>query len=723
MSTSCVLPALTTCQACPSANGACVKFNTAVECSDPSCLPNSDSCGKLYYCQASAVSGTDFTYKVTSDSPAPGQSILASISGYAIPASVTGTVTIQGTSASVKQVSVDSTFLSVAKPTTFTVNGVNLQGLTTLPSSVTSATYKNTQATDFSNIAVGSGVTSLSVINQQLQPKLPEVGSDNFNKLQNLQRLDLSSSNYVSIDASFPPKLNALILTGNKLSVIPSKIFELTGLTILSLGENPLGSTPISTASFNFLKNITSLTMPSTPPSSCNGGSTLQTFKGWSICVLNDATPAPTPASSTSTGLIVGLSVGGAVILVVIALFFYCRHKRSHNNYMHYRGRASSNRSGMRPGPSNSRGSLARANNSNDGRSHANSSAAAASGVVRKSDPSRGSEIPRSTGTGGASYGIFSNSHVQSQLGGLDTGNKTNQSTISIGDALNPAIPVLHDEDMVYTRVLGRGAKGVVWLAAYAGENCAVKKLVEGSSTDRDAALGNLIVECNLLFRIQHARIISLIGIVPTVTRDGSEEIAMVMEYMDHGDLFDRLQKTKGQNVASFGWPGDKGTYALHVAEGLASLHQRSPPIIHRDIKARNVLIDSRKGAKICDFGESRTRSFEETMTSNVGTARWIAPEVLINEDYSEKADIYSYGVLLSELDTHSIPYSDANMEERQIMQLVAVNRLRPTFSRECPERIQHLARACMQADPMLRPDATRLVRTLMEILGSFVSL
>ncbi|RHZ38940.1 hypothetical protein DYB31_014266, partial [Aphanomyces astaci] len=196
----------------------------------------------------------------------------------------------------------------------------------------------------------------------------------------------------------------------------------------------------------------------------------------------------------------------------------------------------------------------------------------------------------------------------------------------------------------------------------------------------------------------------------------------LVMEFMDKGDLFECLQRTK-QPTNAVGWAGDKGTYALHVAEGLASLHTRSPPIIHRDIKARNVLVDSAKGAKICDFGESRTRTFEETMTSNVGTARWIAPEVLINEDYSEKADIYSFGVLLSELDTHAIPYSDSTLEERQIMQLVAVNRLRPTFSPDCPEQIQHLARACMQADPMLRPDATRLVRTIMTILGSFVTL
>ncbi|RHY60209.1 hypothetical protein DYB30_009674, partial [Aphanomyces astaci] len=297
------------------------------------------------------------------------------------------------------------------------------------------------------------------------------------------------------------------------------------------------------------------------------------------------------------------------------------------------------------------------------------------------------------------------------------TGTPNRTSTVSISDALNPAIPMLEADDMVYTRVLGRGAKGVVWLATYAGQACAVKKLAD-LAADADDALHNLIVESNLLFRLQHPRIIGLLGVVvPT-----SDDIALVMEFMDKGDLFECLQRTK-QPTNAVGWAGDKGTYALHVAEGLASLHTRSPPIIHRDIKARNVLVDSAKGAKICDFGESRTRTFEETMTSNVGTARWIAPEVLINEDYSEKADIYSFGVLLSELDTHAIPYSDSTLEERQIMQLVAVNRLRPTFSPDCPEQIQHLARACMQADPMLRPDATRLVRTIMTILGSFVTL
>ncbi|ETV64767.1 TKL protein kinase, variant 2 [Aphanomyces astaci] len=587
------------------------------------------------------------------------------------------------------------------------VDNVELLQLTSLPASVTSVTIKNSGVVELAKVPLGPGVTSLSLEgNNSPVPTFPDPSSQDYAKFAGLTRLDLTNCQLPQIAWIFPPKLEHLVLTKNALTRIPPTVFGLN-LTTLSLGENPLGNSAISSAEFEALKRIKQLTLPSGAVPPCEAGATLQPIStSGSLCVT--VTP---PSSSPSTGIIVGLTVGGAVLLLIVGVIFYRRRKaKATTTYHPYDNRRPSNphrRSDCSfPRPQHPTG--------------------------HKSDPHRGSSaepLPRytSTATGGSSsnpnnnpFGPFTNDKdAPATLGKsyFHTGTPNRTSTVSISDALNPAIPMLEADDMVYTRVLGRGAKGVVWLATYAGQACAVKKLAD-LAADADDALRNLIVESNLLFRLQHPRIIGLLGVVvPT-----SDDIALVMEFMDKGDLFECLQRTK-QPTNAVGWAGDKGTYALHVAEGLASLHTRSPPIIHRDIKARNVLVDSAKGAKICDFGESRTRTFEETMTSNVGTARWIAPEVLINEDYSEKADIYSFGVLLSELDTHAIPYSDSTLEERQIMQLVAVNRLRPTFSPDCPEQIQHLARACMQADPMLRPDATRLVRTIMTILGSFVTL
>ncbi|ETW07313.1 TKL protein kinase, variant [Aphanomyces invadans] len=713
----------TTCSS-PATNNACIRFPNRINCKQGDLcksFPTNETCGVQYACQPTVVIGTDFTFTVASNElGSPNRAIIGNIFGYALPPTVTGAVTLTGisTTSTRRKVVVDPWFFSVAKPTSFVVDSLDVSSLslTSLPASITTAVYKNGGVTDISAVPLGPGVTSLSLEgNNSPIPTFPDPSSSNYAKLAGLTRLDLTNCQLSSIAWIFPPKLEHLVLTKNTLSRIPPTVFGLN-LTTLSLGENPLGSTPISASEFESLKRIKQLILPSIPPTTCDSGSTLQAIQNiGSLCVS-----APTTSPSSSTGLIVGISVGGVVVLALfIAVFVYRRKKQ--RPATGYNPQWSPGRPQRRSTRSMPRPSVRQSEMMQHG-----------SGPGRKSAGTRGSEpMSRYTSSTGHTnqnnypFGPFTTDKETSQsyFAGNHTGTHTNRSTISISDALNPAIPVLEADDMVYTRVLGRGAKGVVWLATYAGQACAVKKLTDLTSNEDDA-LGNLIVETNLLFRIQHPRIIGVLGVVLEANAPGQDNMALVMEFMDKGDLFECLQRTKANKDApGVGWAGEKGTFALHIAEGLASLHTRSPPIIHRDIKARNVLVDSVKGAKICDFGESRARTFEETMTSNVGTARWIAPEVLINEDYSEKADIYSFGVLLSELDTHAIPYSDSTLEERQIMQMVAVNRLRPTFSPNCPEQIQHLARHCMQADPSNRPDATRLVKTIMTILGSFVAL
>ncbi|CAK4931697.1 unnamed protein product [Aphanomyces euteiches] len=129
-------------------------------------------------------------------------------------------------------------------------------------------------------------------------------------------------------------------------------------------------------------------------------------------------------------------------------------------------------------------------------------------------------------------------------------------------------------------------------------------------------------------------------------------DLQCVMEYMNLGDLRSYLE-----NVKSFSWES-KVSCALSVAEGLFYLHIQQ--LIHRDVKSRNILMDSVKGAKLGDFGPSKEVIFGDTMTAVVGTLRWMAPEMMLFKPYSSAVDIYSFGVVLSELSTHELPYASA---------------------------------------------------------------
>lgn len=107
-------------------------------------------------------------------------------------------------------------------------------------------------------------------------------------------------------------------------------------------------------------------------------------------------------------------------------------------------------------------------------------------------------------------------------------------------------------------------------------------------------------------------------------------DLAVLSEFMPHGDLHSYLRQADDD----FTWevnskiPCSKLQIALDVAQALVYLHNFQPAIIHRDLKSRNILLDGKWQAKLSDFGISRVISIDETMTSNVGTIAWIAPEV-----------------------------------------------------------------------------------------------
>ena len=129
---------------------------------------------------------------------------------------------------------------------------------------------------------------------------------------------------------------------------------------------------------------------------------------------------------------------------------------------------------------------------------------------------------------------------------------------------------------------------------------------------------------------------------------------AIVLEYCSRGSLWSTIQNLD----LPLSWE-DRRRFALDTARGVNYLHTCSPPIIHRDLKSLNLLLDDSYRVKLADFGW--TKGLENYMTGKIGTYQWMAPEVIKSQKYTEKADVFSFGIILWEIASREPPFKSTN--------------------------------------------------------------
>ncbi|KAE8654350.1 ACT-like protein tyrosine kinase family protein isoform 2 [Hibiscus syriacus] len=150
---------------------------------------------------------------------------------------------------------------------------------------------------------------------------------------------------------------------------------------------------------------------------------------------------------------------------------------------------------------------------------------------------------------------------------------------------------------------------------------------------------------------------------------------------------------------------------AIDVSKGMNYLHQT---IIHRDLKAPNLLMDENEVVKVADFGVARVKAQSGVMTAETGTYRWMAPEVIEHKPYDHKADVFSFGIVLWELLTGKLPYECLTPLQAAVG--VVQKGLRPIIPKNTNPKLAELLERCWQQDPTLRPDFSEIIETLQQI-------
>ena len=203
-------------------------------------------------------------------------------------------------------------------------------------------------------------------------------------------------------------------------------------------------------------------------------------------------------------------------------------------------------------------------------------------------------------------------------------------------------------------RELCRGAYGTVHSGRLNGKEVAVKRihglLLEAANEqgDLEKILGDFQHECQLLERVDHPHVVEFKGAFYDETND---EPILVMELMRE-NLRQYLQRNRGQISQQ-----RQLQVCLEIVCGLRFLHSHTPPIVHRDLTDKNVLLSVDGFVKIGDLGQSRLKIVDYFSTGQPGAVPFMSPEALQpHSHYNEKLDMFSLGVLMLEVATQQTP-------------------------------------------------------------------
>ncbi|KAK8589037.1 hypothetical protein V6N13_087915 [Hibiscus sabdariffa] len=271
-------------------------------------------------------------------------------------------------------------------------------------------------------------------------------------------------------------------------------------------------------------------------------------------------------------------------------------------------------------------------------------------------------------------------------------------------------------EDFSPSKKLGEGGFGPVYKGTLSdGRVVAVKQLSVASNQGKD----QFITEIATISAVQHRNLVKLYGCCIEGNR-----CLLVYEYLENKSLDKALF---GRNDLHLDWP-TRFNICLSTARGLAYLHEDSRPrIVHRDVKASNILLDAELCPKISDFGFAKLYDDKKTHISTrvAGTIGYLAPEYAMLGHLTEKADVFGFGVLILEIssgrpNSYNTTENDRVYLLEWVWTLVENNQLLslldPTlaeFDENEALRVIGVALLCTQSSPSMRPPMSRVVAML----------
>ncbi|KAJ6856993.1 proline-rich receptor-like protein kinase PERK1 [Populus alba x Populus x berolinensis] len=471
-----------------------------------------------------------------------------------------------------------------------------------------------------------------------------------------------------------------------------------------------------------------STTTPSTPPPPSSTTPSTPTSKSSPPPPTSTSTPSPAGtsggSSGISTGVVVGIAIGGVAILLVVSLFFICCNKRKRRRrddeaayYVPpppgpkddpYGGRPQYWQQNAPPPPDRVVAAM-------------QNPPPPPPVASRPSPPPERVSMPpppppplfmSSSGGSGSNYSGTENPYPPPSPG-IALG--FSKSTFSYEELARAT------DGFTDANLLGQGGFGYVHKGVLPnGKEVAVKQLKAGSGQGER----EFQAEVEIISRVHHKHLVSLVGYCIT----GAHRL-LVYEFVPNNTLEFHLH---GKGRPTMDWP-TRLKIALGSAKGLAYLHEDChPKIIHRDIKASNILLDFKFEAKVADFGLAKITSDVNTHVSTrvMGTFGYLAPEYASSGKLTDKSDVFSFGVMLLELITGRRPVDSTQsfiedslvdwarplltraLEDGNFDTLVD-QKLQNNYDQNEMARMVACAAACVRHSARRRPRTSQVVRAL----------
>mmetsp|Transcript_25939 Transcript_25939/g.76019 ORF Transcript_25939/g.76019 Transcript_25939/m.76019 type:complete len:455 (-) Transcript_25939:165-1529(-) len=316
-------------------------------------------------------------------------------------------------------------------------------------------------------------------------------------------------------------------------------------------------------------------------------------------------------------------------------------------------------------------------------------------------------------------------------------------SLANVSSAFDP------NTDLTTIRKLGQGAFATVDLCKISKADVlppdsesfrtglvAVKRLRLDRMIDEPLEYDNFLTEAALVKTLIHPKIVQCYGCIEYTDAEQCDRACLLLEYLPGGSLRTRMHAADYSAKTAIGWLVD-------IAEGMAYLHAvHNLGIAHRDLKPDNVLLAEDGTAKIADMGmariaikpkvapaaaagpekSQRRRELLDrpdaddasiSITGRTGTPRYMAPENWAGEMYSNKVDVFSFGILAYEMLVAHRAYQERELTADQLMEEVAMLGLRPAIPKGWPPNLINLITACWAPDPVERPEFSEVAEEL----------